>query len=204
MKKNNSKSNIGETLATVAAIVGIGILTAASETYGVSTTTSSTARTISIEELETMYKDGPYKSAKRLYNSAMEIKAHYKTNGRTLDGGIISVRGNTITIQSYTGTVVYNYRSNGLINDIRTSVDNVIIFKYDFNDRLTGITYSNGKSSVFQYDSYGRLVKESEGLFYRRYTYNYHNQITNVSDSDGNYTVYEYDYEGNLKNIKKV
>ena len=195
MKNSN---NFGETVKTIVTIVGIGILSAAVSSATYTNTPSTNVNTLSLEELENMYKDGPYKKAKNLYKAAMIIKDSYKTNMRTLDG-IITVRNNTITVQSFAGTTTYTYR-NGLINDIRVSYDNITIFRYDYYNRLVGISYGDGESAEFQYDVYGRLIQEKEGRICRKYEYNTRNQITSITDNDGK-IVYDYDVYGNLRNV---
>ena len=96
------------------------------------------------------------------------------------------------------------------------SEDKITFFEYDFENRLTNVTYPSGKFSRYTYDGVGNRLTKVNNSEYLIYYYDEENRLLSAGLTTYNYdkkgnlvtkfdfngkTSYEYDFENRLKKI---
>jgi RHS repeat-associated protein len=98
------------------------------------------------------------------------------------------------------GTIAdYNYDSRSRLTSI-VSPEGTTSLTYDLADRLTRITYPNGRWLHYTYDAAGRRIRlEGSDGFRTNYVYDVSSHLIEIRDGDNNPIVsYEYDAAGRL------
>lgn len=112
-----------------------------------------------------------------------------------------SPRGQLLTQDNADGSsLTYTYDDRGNLATA-TDASGTTTLEYDAADRLTRITYANGRSLAYTYDLGGRRRSMTDGDGNQvNYNYDTPGRLSRLTDGDGNLIVaYEYDDVGRLK-----
>jgi RHS repeat-associated protein len=117
----------------------------------------------------------------------------------------------------------YTYDAHGNLASA-TDAHGAIILNYDAADRLTRVTYPNGRYLIYNYDSAGRHtqtidqsgfttnysfdlagrlsdVKDGNNNLISHYAYDYLSRVSEKDDGNGTYTTYAYDPAGRVTEL---
>ena len=133
--------------------------------------------------------------------------------------------GNIISVTDPAGTITYNYRPDGQLDNIVAPESITTSFQYDDYDRQISMTdpsfgtikytydaagnvnketYADGNITKKTYDKHHRLTKKEVAGQTITYTYNADNLIVSEVSSNGTSKTYEYDDLMRLKTLKET
>jgi RHS repeat-associated protein len=135
-------------------------------------------------------------------NQGRLTKESSNGNTQTLTYSYDSVGGVTVTDSTGASeTILLDDRGNR--GQIRGVNNQNLLFNYDADGNLLGVTLPNGSQSGYTYDSKGNLTQQTNLLGQKtNFTYDAtFNQLTGFTDPKGNGVSYSYDTKGNLNKI---
>ncbi len=135
-------------------------------------------------------------------NQGRLTKESSNGNTQTLTYSYDNVGGVTITDSTGASQTVL-LDDGGNAGQIRGVNNQNLLFNYDADGNLLGVTLPNGSQSGYTYDSKGNLTQQTNLLGQKtNFTYDAtFNQLTGFTDPKGNGVGYSYDAKGNLNKI---
>lgn len=113
---------------------------------------------------------------------------------------IIKARLSIISPESY--AKAYAYDQNGNLTRRITANADIIEYKYDGLNRLTGIYYPDGNSVSYAYDNNGNRISMTDKTGLTRYVYDERSRLIAVYFPNINPVVYTYNKAGNIIKIE--
>lgn len=111
-------------------------------------------------------------------------------------------RGHVIQeINPVSDAKVYTYDGNGNMLSILDEDGNKTAVYYDFNNKPTGMNYSNGWNAAFRYNKRGELVELKDWNGTVTMEYGRTGKLAKVTDHNGRIIGYNYDANGNVTGI---
>jgi RHS repeat-associated protein len=153
--------------------------------------------------------DTPGNVAQTVNRQGQEVTYSYDQRGLLLkmqftDGSQVNYtydsRANMISATDARGTIVMQYDAADRMTKITYPNGRFLQYSYDAGGRRTQTVDQAGFTINYSYDAAGRLVRLTDGggNLITQYTYDAVGQIVRNNDGNGTYTTYEYDASGRL------
>ena len=143
---------------------------------------------------------------------AQEISYTYNTRGQLLDQNnadgsfnqyTYDERGNLTSATDSNGTTTLEYDEGDRLTQITYANGRSLAYTYDAGGRRTSMTDQDGNTVNYSYDSAGRLASLSDGDDNSIVGYSYDDvgRLTREDNGNGTYTTYTYDAAGQLTSL---
>ena len=113
-------------------------------------------------------------------------------------------RGNLRTATNATGTIAMDYDGSDRLTQISYPNGRSLTYTYDPGGRRRSMTDEVGSQVNYDYDAAGRLsrLRDENGDLIVAYTYDPVGRLAREDNGNGTYTTYDYDLAGQLLSIK--
>ncbi|MEO1005699.1 MAG: RHS repeat-associated core domain-containing protein, partial [Cyanobacteria bacterium J06638_38] len=112
-------------------------------------------------------------------------------------------RGNLATVTDANGTIALEYDTSDRLTQITYPNGRFLAYTYDAGDRRTSLTDQDGNIVNYAYDDAGRLASLTDGTGNLIVSYQYDDvgRLASEDKGNGTYTEYSYDLAGQLLSI---
>ncbi|NES99667.1 MAG: DUF4114 domain-containing protein [Sphaerospermopsis sp. SIO1G1] len=136
------------------------------------------------------------------YNTRSQLTRQENADGSVLEY-TYDDRGNLTSATDSRGTTSLEYDASDRLTQITYANGRFLAYTYDASNRRTSMTDQSGNTVNYSYDSIGRLagLSDGDGNSIVDYTYDDLGRLTREDNGNGTYTTYTFDTVGQLTNI---